>query len=88
MDSIYLRHRTGTRIEWATATRSRPDQIITIPGVPSFPRDPHQTHWGRVGIDATKRLAYASEFERKVVPGLQDLQLQDYVVPSSAIPSS
>lgn len=69
---------------WAIGTRSRPDQIITIPGVPSFPRDPHQTHWGRVGIDATKPLAHAEEFERKVVPGLKDLRLQDYISPSPA----
>ena len=64
---------------WAMGTRCRPDSIRQIPGVPSFPRDPHQTHWGRIGIDATKPLAHPEEFERKRIPGFEGVRWQDYV---------
>jgi UbiD family decarboxylase len=68
---------------WAMATRCRPDQgIFQIPGVPSFSRDPHKIHWGRLGIDATKPLAHAADFERKTTPGLRALKLEDYLVPN------
>lgn len=65
---------------WAMATRCRPDRdIIQIPGVPSFARDPHRMHWGRLGIDATKPLDHAADFERKKSPGLNGLKLEDYI---------
>jgi UbiD family decarboxylase len=65
---------------WAMATRCRPDQdIFQIPGVPSFARDPHRIHWGRLGIDATMPLEHAAEFERKKTPGLSSLKLEDYL---------
>jgi 4-hydroxybenzoate decarboxylase len=65
---------------WAMATRCRPDQdIFQIPGVPSFARDLHQMHWGRLGVDATKPLEHAAEFERKKTPGLSSLKLEDYL---------
>jgi UbiD family decarboxylase len=65
---------------WAIATRCRPDRdVITIPGVPSFARDPHKMHWGRLGIDATKPSEHAADFERKKTPGLNDIQLKDYI---------
>jgi UbiD family decarboxylase len=65
---------------WAMATRCRPDRdIFQIPGVPSFARDPHKMHWGRVGIDATKPLEHAAEFERKKTPGLSELRLEEYI---------
>jgi 3-polyprenyl-4-hydroxybenzoate decarboxylase len=61
------------------ATRCRPDRdIIQIPGVPSFARDPHKMHCGRLGIDATKPLEHAADFERKKAPGLEDIRLEDY----------
>lgn len=65
---------------WAVATRCRPDRdVIQIPGVPSFARDPHRMHWGRLGIDATKPLEHAAEFERKKAPGLSSLRIEDYI---------
>jgi UbiD family decarboxylase len=68
---------------WAMATRCRPDRdIFQIPGLPSFARDPHRMHWGRLGIDATKPLDQASDFERKRTPGLESLRLEDYLSPS------
>jgi 4-hydroxybenzoate decarboxylase len=65
---------------WAMATRCRPDRdIVQIPGVPSFARDPHRMHWGRLGIDATKPLEHLADFERKKAPGLNTLKLEDYI---------
>lgn len=65
---------------WAMATRCRPDRdIFQIPDIPSFARDPHRAHWGRLGIDATKPVEHAGAFERKQVPGLKTLNLRDYL---------
>lgn len=65
---------------WAMATRCRPDRgVFQIPDIPSFARDPHRTHWGRLGIDATKPVEHAAAFERKQVPGLKTLDLRDYL---------
>ncbi|MBI4013939.1 MAG: UbiD family decarboxylase [Candidatus Rokubacteria bacterium] len=67
-------------VVWAMATRCRPDRgIMQIPNVPSFARDPHQIHWGRLGIDATAPLAWRDEFERKRYPGLEAIRLEDYL---------
>lgn len=65
---------------WAMATRCRPDRdIMIIPGVPSFARDPHKMHWGRVGIDATKPIEHPKDFERKRTPGLSEIDLSKYL---------
>ena len=65
---------------WAIGTRSRPDRdVMVVPGVPSFSRDPHRTHWGRVGIDATKPLEHLADFERKKTPMLDAINLDDYI---------
>lgn len=67
-------------VMWAVSTRCRPDRdVMVIPGVPSFARDPHETHWGRIGIDATAPLANRADFERKRYPGLDDVRLEDYL---------
>ncbi len=67
-------------VVWAMSTRCRPDRgVVQIPNVPSFARDPHQIHWGRLGIDATAPLEWASEFERKRYPGLEAIRLEDYL---------
>jgi 4-hydroxybenzoate decarboxylase len=68
---------------WAIATRCRPDRdLFQIPGVPSFARDPHKLHWGRVGIDATKPLEPVADFERKKTPGLEEIDLAAYIAPA------
>jgi UbiD family decarboxylase len=65
---------------WAMTTRCRPDRdTFTIPDVPSFGRDPHQVHWGRLGIDATRPLQWPAEFERKKVPGAGHIRFEDYL---------
>ncbi len=65
---------------WAMTTRCRPGRdTFTIPDVPSFARDPHQVHWGRLGIDATAPLEWPAEFERKKVPGADRIRFEDYL---------
>jgi 4-hydroxybenzoate decarboxylase len=67
-------------VVWAMSTRCRPDRdIFQIPGVPSFARDPHQVHWGRLGIDATAPSEWPAEFERKRIPGADTVRLEDYL---------
>ena len=65
---------------WAMATRCRPDRdIFQIPNLPSFARDPHRIHWGRLGVAAIKPREHAAEFERKKTPGLDGIDLSDYI---------
>ncbi len=65
---------------WAMATRCSPERdVITIPGVPSFARDPHRMHWGRVIFDATAPYGLGAEFERKRVPLEDGIKLEDYI---------
>jgi len=65
---------------WAMSTRCRADRdIFQIPDIPSFARDPHRMHWGRLGVDATKPAEHAEAFERKRVPGLRTIELADYL---------
>jgi UbiD family decarboxylase len=66
-------------VMWAVLTRSRPDKdIMIIPETPSFYRDPHKEHWGRLGIDATVPFSRRHEYERKKIPGAQSVRLADY----------
>ena len=67
-------------VMWAVLTRSRPDRdVMILPEVPSFYRDPHHDHWGRLGIDATAPFARRHEFERKRVPGADTVDLRAYL---------
>lgn len=64
---------------WAFVTRGRADtRSLVINDVPGFYRDPHKDHWGRLGIDATLPIGREDEFERKIVPGVADIRLEDY----------
>lgn len=66
-------------VMWAILTRSRPDKnIMIIPDTPSFYRDPHKDHWGRLAIDATVPYARRDEFTRKVIPGADRVDLKAY----------
>jgi len=66
-------------VMWAVLTRSRPDKdVMIIPETPSFYRDPHKEHWGRLGIDATMPFNRRHEYERKKIPGAQSVRLADY----------
>jgi UbiD family decarboxylase len=66
-------------VMWAVLTRSRPDHdVMIIPDTPSFYRDPHKEHWGRLGIDATVPFARRHEYERKKIPGASSVDLAAY----------
>ncbi len=65
---------------WAFVTRGRADtRSLVIPDVPGFYRDPHKDHWGRLGIDATKPWGREAEFERKRIPGIEEIDISDYL---------
>jgi len=66
-------------VMWAVLTRSRPDRdVLIIPETPSFYRDPHKEHWGRMGIDATVPFERRHEYERKKIPGADSVNLSEY----------
>jgi len=65
---------------WAFLTRGRADtRTMVLPNVPGFYRDPHKDHWGRLAIDATKPWGREAEFERKQIPGLENVVLSEYL---------
>lgn len=67
-------------VMWAVSTRCRPDRdIFIIPDIPSFARDPHQRHWGRMGIDATVPISLTNELERNKIPNSGGVRWEDYV---------
>ncbi len=65
---------------WAYLTRGRADtRAEIIRDLPGFYRDEHRDHWGRLLIDATMPLERSGEFERKQIPGLEKMNLDDYL---------
>ena len=66
-------------VSWAVITRARSDRdVLIIPDTPSFYRDAHKDHWGRLGIDATVPFERRDQFERKKVPGVEQIDLSRY----------
>src|SRR6516225_9346272 len=66
-------------VMWAVLTRSRPDRdTIIIPDTPTFYRDPHRDHWGRIGTDATAPYERRDDFVRKRIPGADTVDLAAY----------
>jgi len=66
---------------WAVITRCRVDKhVLIIPDVPGFHRDEEKVYWGRLGIDATIPFGKEEKFERKRVPGLDDIDLSKYFI--------
>lgn len=66
-------------VMWAILTRSRPDKdMLIIPETPSFYRDEHKDHWGRLLIDATKPFERRAEFERKKIRLADTIKLSDW----------
>ncbi|HYF20645.1 MAG TPA: UbiD family decarboxylase [Ramlibacter sp.] len=67
-------------VVWAFLTRGRADtRAMVLHDVPGFYRDPHKDHWGRLGLDATKPWGREAEFVRKRIPGVEQLDLADYL---------
>ncbi len=50
-----------------------------IKDMPGFYRDDKKDHWGRLLIDATKPLDRKEEFARKKIPGMDKINLDDYL---------
>ncbi|UCG74417.1 MAG: UbiD family decarboxylase [Chromatiales bacterium] len=64
----------------AFVNRGRVDhRVMVIDDVPGFYRDPHRDHWGRVGIDATRPFGRSDEFVKKSIPGVEDIDPDDYL---------
>ena len=64
---------------WAVMTRGRIEKdIMILEGIPGFFRDPAGVYTGRLGIDATKPFDMRDEYDRKRVPGLFEVDLEDY----------
>lgn len=70
---------------WAIHTRCRPDSGVHVaPGVPSFPRpDIKPVHSGKLAIDATVPMSMREVLKRRRFPGLESINLADYVAPRS-----
>lgn len=67
-------------VTWAILTRARFDRdTIIIPSTPSFYRDPHREHWGRLAIDACAPFERRQDYVRKVIPGAAEIRLEDYI---------
>jgi len=66
---------------WAISNRCRPDDgIFIIPGMPSYTReDVRVIHKGKVGIDATYPIELKQTFRRRIIPGEEKIQLEDYI---------
>ncbi len=65
---------------WAYLTRGRADhRAMVIQEVPGFYRDPQKDYWGRLAIDATVPFGRKHEFERKKIPGVDKINLRDWI---------
>lgn len=74
-------------VMWAYLARGRADKRAQVlEDIPGFYRDPHQDHWGRLIIDATMPWGREDEFQRKRVPGEEEINLADYIRSPEASP--
>lgn len=65
---------------WAVITRCRVDRdVMIIPEVPGFHRDPGGMFKGRLGIDATRPFGADAEYERKRVQGADRINIRDWL---------
>ncbi len=66
-------------VYWAFLTRGRMDtRVFTIPDVPGFYGGKKPEDWGRVAIDATMPFGRQADYERKRIPGVNEINLKDY----------
>ncbi|MBI1203143.1 MAG: UbiD family decarboxylase [Rhodopseudomonas sp.] len=68
---------------WAIHTRNTPETgVYVIPRLGSFQRaDVRAAHRGKVGIDATAPMAMRDVFKRRRFPGIDELNLDDFLDP-------
>lgn len=68
-------------VMWAYMVRGPADKrAFIINDVPGFYRDEMKDHWGRLAIDATMPWGREEEFERKAIPGEDNIDLSQYLV--------
>lgn len=68
-------------VMWAYMVRGPADKrAFIINDVPGFYRDEMKDHWGRLAIDATIPWGREEEFERKAIPGEDNIDLSQYLV--------
>lgn len=66
---------------WAVLTRCRLDKnLMLIPDIPGFFRDEDKIYRSRLGIDATRPWGREEHFERKRIPGANEINLKNYFV--------
>ena len=68
-------------VMWAIHTRFSPDTgVLRLEGVPGFPRsDVAGLHQGKLALDATYPVAMKSQFARRKFPGIEKIDLADYL---------
>ena len=67
-------------VMWAYMTRGPADKrAFILNDIPGFYRDEHKDHWGRLAIDATMPWGREQEFERKRIPGEEQIDLSHYL---------
>jgi 4-hydroxybenzoate decarboxylase len=67
-------------VMWAYMTRGRADtRAMILENIPGFYRDAHKDHWGRLCIDATRPWGREREFDRKSVPGEDQVDLAEWL---------
>jgi 2,5-furandicarboxylate decarboxylase 1 len=68
-------------VMWAIHTRFSPDTgILRLEGVPGFPRsDVAGLHQGKLALDATYPVAMKAQFARRKFPGIEKIDLADYL---------
>lgn len=73
----------ATEVLWAIHTRNTPETgVYVIPRLGSFQRaDVRAAHRGKVGIDATAPIAMRDVFGRRQFPGIDELNLDDFLDP-------
>lgn len=68
-------------VMWAYMVRGPADKrAFVIDDIPGFYRDDMKDHWGRLAIDATMPWGREEEFERKAIPGEDDIDLSQYLI--------
>lgn len=68
-------------VYWAFLSRGRADtRVMVIPDVPGFYYGQKEEHWGRIGLDCTMPLHRKADFERKRIPGVDQIDLRDYLI--------
>lgn len=68
-------------VYWAFLSRGPVDKrVMVVPDVPGFYHGNKPENWGRIGFDCTMPVDRKAEFERKSIPGVDEIDLREYIV--------